>query len=368
MLRTLAKSGLASGIHLTGLDSLIGARKGLRRKPLIICYHRVVRDFEASSKHSIPSILVSTRTFEDHLDWIGRHYDYVSLDELAELPDGLSSRGRPVAAITFDDGYADVHHNAVPILSRKGIPSASFVVTDLVGTRRLQLHDEVYLLISGAMRQWQKGNEFRIDDFLKSLRLDPYVTISLRNHASALDGERDPFRLTRVFLAALTQAELREAIVRLREIAPISEELLEEFRSVSWEELKAMAAQGVTIGSHTKSHVLLVNEADETIAEELQVSKDELERRLGFPIKHFAYPDGRFNTTAVNEVSTAGYHSAYTICMHRHQDYPELTIPRRVLWEKSCMDSAGRFSPAIMSCQVNGLFEPAMRCQQPHWS
>src|SRR5262249_28792739 len=55
---------------------------------------------------------------------------------------------RPVAAVTFDDGYRDVYELAFPMLSRKGIPAAVFVITDLVGTMRPPLCDRLYLLVA----------------------------------------------------------------------------------------------------------------------------------------------------------------------------------------------------------------------------
>src|SRR5437867_4054170 len=77
----------------------------------------------------------------------------------------------------------------------------------------------------------------------------------------------------------------------------------------------------------------------------------------GRPVWHFAYPDGRFNAAVVDEVAAAGYRFAYTTCRHRDPRRPLLTVPRRLLWENSCVDAAGRFSPAIMRCHVQGLFD-----------
>src|SRR5688572_31047505 len=43
--------------------------------------------------------------------------------------------------------------NAVPILKRKGIPAASFVVTDLIGRSAWQMHDKLYHLVEKAFNQ-----------------------------------------------------------------------------------------------------------------------------------------------------------------------------------------------------------------------
>ena len=100
----------------------------------MIGYHRVVEDFASSAETSIPSMLVSRQMLERHLDWIGRRFRFVSLDELGARLDASDSRDDPIAAITFDDGYRDFYDHALPLLKQKGIPAAVFVVTDLVGT------------------------------------------------------------------------------------------------------------------------------------------------------------------------------------------------------------------------------------------
>jgi len=52
------------------------------------------------------------------------------------------------------------------------------------------------------------------------------------------------------------------------------------------------------------------------------------------------------STPSVQLPRTSGFQFAYTTCRHRLPTYPHLTIPRKLLWENSCMDSLGRFSPA----------------------
>ena len=366
MFRAIAKNGIAASIHWTGLGRLIGSRRGLSGAPLVLCYHRVVEDFRTSVQHSIAPMLVSTRTFEKQLDWIGKRYDFISADQLADIAEGRSAPRKPVAAITFDDGYADVYRHAFPVLRRKGIPSANFVVTDLIGTRRLQLHDELYFLISMALRQWQTKQRRSMQDFARNLEMDASTSTRLCNYAPDPAVLNDAFKITRVFLEALSQAELGTTISALRARLKISDEVLNGFISQDWDMLREMSRNDVTIGSHTRSHALLVNESKATIRAEITGSKQVLEQHLGIPIHHFAYPDGRFDRAAVEGVVAAGFRSAYTICMHQDPLHPLFTISRRVLWENSSMAGFGGFSSAIMSCMVNGIFEPAFKCQQVH--
>ena len=127
-----------------------------------------------------------------------------------------------------------------------------------------------------------------------------------------------------------------------------------------------MHRAGVTIGSHTRTHALLSHEDPTRVRDEVDGSRQELERRLGAPVCHLAYPDGRFNGAVVDEVAAAGYRLAFTTCRHRDLRHPRLTVPRRLLWQNSCTDGAGRFSPALMRCQVQGVFDRIGRCRQDH--
>src|SRR5204862_1221215 len=110
----------------------------------------VVEDYDTESQYEMPSMLISRTMFEHHLECLGRRFRFVSLDEIgARLASGRPFT-EPVAAITFDDGYQDVYENAFPVLKRKGIPAAMFVVTDLVGQPFWQIHDTLYHLVAKA--------------------------------------------------------------------------------------------------------------------------------------------------------------------------------------------------------------------------
>lgn len=68
-------------------------------------------------------------TFRGKLEWLMRHYDIVSLEELLSRPLGQ----RTQVAITFDDGYACWHELAAPILEDLKIPAVFFVCSGFVG-------------------------------------------------------------------------------------------------------------------------------------------------------------------------------------------------------------------------------------------
>ena len=79
----------------------------------------------------------------------------------------------------------------------------------------------------------------------------------------------------------------------------------------SWVELAELAAAGMTIGGHSKSHPFLFKIHDAAaLDEEVSTSKNILEKHLGKPITIFAYPFGRYTDENIAAVKRAGYLAA----------------------------------------------------------
>lgn len=361
MLRRLAKTGIASALEWTGANELIGCLTAPPNLPLVIGYHAVVEDTAAHKGRSNPSNLISLKMLERHLDWLGRRYRFISLDELSAQLEGGESFEKPAVAITFDDGYAGVYHHAFPLLKRKGIPAGLFLVTDLIGTASLQHYDKLYLLLAGALAT---GRAVPHD----VVRLCATLGLSLQPSKKMRAIFHDPFLSMRLLFTSFPQEKINRVIKALEAVVPIDESDFQELHSLSWGMVSEMHCNGMTIGSHTKTHALLTSESWQRVTEETTDSRLTLEHMLGTRITHFAYPDGRFNAAVVRSVADAGYRYGYTICPHRDSAHPRLTIPRKFLWENSCVDALGRFSSSIMSCSVHWMFDILVRCNQNHAS
>jgi peptidoglycan/xylan/chitin deacetylase (PgdA/CDA1 family) len=356
-LRGQVKSALASAI--AGVrEHRIGAM--LARPPyhpLIFGYHRVVEDFAAAAQTEMPSMLIGRDMFERHIDWIGRHFRFASLDEIGGRVASGTPFTEPVAAITFDDGYRDVFDHAYPLLKRKGIPAAMFVVTDLVGHALWQPHDRLYRLMVKALALWDDPRR-QLLDLLSDLDLPEADRLSAR---AATD---DAMGIVSTLVPELSHAQADQVLEGLE--AAVGNGFGPAPRALTWSMLAEMRRAGFVIGSHTETHVSLPTEPPGTVAAEIEGSKRALERQLGEPITHFAYPGGQFTAPIVEAIHRAGYQFAYTACPHGHARFPELTIERLLLWEGSSVDADGGFSQDILSCQAHRLWPPARRCQVHH--
>ena len=84
---------------------------------------------------------VSPRVFARQLRYISRSHHIVGMGEALEA---LSVRGpvrKPLAVITFDDGYRSVFEEARPQFQALGVPACCFVSTDFLGSDRRFSHD-----------------------------------------------------------------------------------------------------------------------------------------------------------------------------------------------------------------------------------
>jgi peptidoglycan/xylan/chitin deacetylase (PgdA/CDA1 family) len=345
----LAKTTLAAALSWSGINAWLRQRPPAM--PLILGYHRVVESAAAMGEQTFSGMTVSQPTLRAHLEWVGRRFRFVSLDELGALLERRAPCGN-LAAVTFDDGYQDVHDYGLPLLQQMGVPAGVFVVSGLIGTKNLLLHDQLYQVVSEAFAT-NRAMPASFVNALKGCNHWNRRASTARTHA------------VRALLERVPVANLRRIVDELnaeRSWRPPSNDLA----PVDWEALKAMQRAGVIIGSHTHTHAVLTREDDATVLEELKRSRSVLEAGLGARVRHFAYPDGRFDPRVLRAVTAAGYRYAYTICNHRDPWNPLLTIPRLMLWEASCNGMFGGFSASLMDCHVASLLPFPATCRDNH--
>ena len=88
---------------------------------------------------------------------------------------------------------------------------------------------------------------------------------------------------------------------------------LDELATMTWDELRSHAADGIGIGAHTVSHPHLPLLSDHELRSELADSKSELEAELGNPCIDLAYPYGEHDERVRAAVRAAGYETAFAL-------------------------------------------------------
>jgi len=97
----------------------------------------------------------------------------------------------------------------------------------------------------------------------------------------------------------------------------VTTDFLGHGRFMTWPQIKELEAQGMSIGSHTKSHPFLARVSEPRVKGEVEGSKAVLEKFLGHPVRTFAYPYGSYNSRVASAVHAAGYDAARGVASGR---------------------------------------------------
>jgi peptidoglycan/xylan/chitin deacetylase (PgdA/CDA1 family) len=252
-------------------------------------------------------------------------FDVIPLDA---IPDRLrpGPAGRPFAALTFDDGYRDNVDHAWPVLRRHNAPWTVFVTTDFVDGRGRLWWIELEEAIARRDRV-----AFRCNGKLRDL---PSRTTVEKQAA---------FEAVYRHLRAGPEERLRALTADLAAQADVDTARLTTDLCLGWDEVDALGRQpDITIGAHSLSHPILAKCSEIAATREMTESKALLERRLGRPVRHLAYPFGDPSAVGSREfrlARQAGYVTAIT------------TRPAHVF-----PDHAG-YLHALPRVSINGLFQ-----------
>lgn len=223
-------------------------------------------------------------------------YVPVPLDAVpARLRDG-SPDGRRFVAYTFDDGYADNLHTALPIFRRHAIPFTVYVTTGFM---------------DGEIPVWRYALE-RLLARVDQIELPDAAGPRSRRMTTLEDRRRVFFEIqARLFRADPAEtAQILEAIFRGHETPPGAVDVLTP------EQVKALAADPlVTIGAHTRTHPVLAGLSRADARREIDASRERLENLLGHRVRHFAYPFGSRAACSPREealVGECGFETAVT--------------------------------------------------------
>lgn len=307
----------------------------------IVAYHRVVADIAKAEREAIYGIVVSAETFRRHCKMLKNSFDVVSLETAAQFLDGSRRIEKPLAVITFDDGYLDFYEVAFPILRELGLPAVNFLPTDFIGGDKILAHDRVFWLIKLA-----KEKRISIRAALENAGIQTAAKIS---------GETDSLAICDA-LVHLPNI-LREKVISELERA-IGENPVEyprEYELLDWEQIETMHGENIDFGFHTANHVVLPLEDDAVLKTEIIAGKLELEKRLNKKVVSFAYPNGAYDARIKRAVAEAGFEIAVTT--ERKLNLPEksdlLALGRFSLCEESTRGIRGIYSPAVANLRLN---------------
>ena len=298
------KSAAAAIFHHAG--GLAAVRWRNRQGLRILMYHRF-RDRAALARQCAH---------------IRRHYHPVSMATVAEWLHAGCNLPPYALAVTVDDGYGDFQEAGYPVFAEYGIPATVFLVTDFLDGKSWLWFDRVVYAfrkatVSEASVEMPGGNV-------------------LRFKLGSEDSRRAAGQRLANLMVALSPADRRELVGALPRLlqAEMPEQAPEEYRPLSWDTVRSLAASGVEFGAHTKTHPILSAVTDpEELREEIAGSKARIESELDRPVLHFCYPNGKMQDigpAAAEAVRVAGMRTAVTAEPGLNQVHQDAFFLRRI--------------------------------------
>jgi peptidoglycan/xylan/chitin deacetylase (PgdA/CDA1 family) len=218
---------------------------------------------------------IDAAQFDRICAWLARWFHVMPLVAASQaLVDGtLPPRA---LCITFDDGYADNHDVALPILQRHGLVATFFIAVGYLNGGRMW-NDTIAEAIRGARHDAVDFSAAGLGD-LGTLRL------------ASIDDKRAAVGRS---LGACKYLPLDERERVAQALAAATGATLPDDLMMSSQQVQALHRAGMAIGGHTVKHPILATLQAADAQREIVAGKQWLEDLLQAPVQSFAYPNGR---------------------------------------------------------------------------
>lgn len=188
---------------------------------------------------------------------------------------GNEKTDKPVAVITFDDGFLNNYSYAFPILKKYNLPASIFLSTNLIDKNETVWFCKViYMIEKSYCKQitWE-GRELNIETDSNKRIASAYIQSSIKQlHPSLIIKEI-------IRLAALTDVEINLNGT--------------PYEMLTSSQIKEMYYSNlITFGGHTSNHTILAKLSEKESSQEIEGSLKYISNLTEQPCRLFAYPNG----------------------------------------------------------------------------
>lgn len=292
---------------------------GAQARLSVLIFHRVLPAPDALLPDE-----VDARRFDEICGWLKRWLNVLALDEAVQR---LQAGTLPACAtcITFDDGYADNHDVALPVLQRHGLPATFFIATGFLDGGRMW-NDTVIELVRRTRLPMLS---------LEGLLGAEFSCVPVRS----LEDKRAAIE------SLISQLKYQPVSLRLglaEQLALQAEVHLPTDLMMTSDQVRALRRAGMQIGAHTVSHPILATLDRATAHSEIAISKRVLENLLGERVGLLAYPNGKpavdYNAESVALARALGFDAAVSTQWGASRaDTDVFQLPRFTPWDRTAL-------------------------------
>lgn len=283
----------------------------------ILMYHKVLPRHLASI-YPLRNLVVNVQLFKQQMSWLAENFEVVTIHDAMVRLDQRLGQGvhgqRPLACVTFDDGYRDNFEHASPVLESLGLRATFFVSTGFI--------EGEALWFDRAAFAWQydpvaamKGTRFAESNCGEAL-----------HSVTTLDGWVGGMKKM--------SSESRNAILDALESSTMMPD--EIFGPMTIEQIGELAGRGHEIGAHSVTHPILTEISDASLRMEMAQPRARLQAWTGQHVQGFCYPNGAYDERVIAAVREAGYQYGCTVSRGiATRSGDRMALPRRAILSSS---------------------------------
>ncbi len=245
---------------------------------------------------------VCVSRLREHLKWYQQHFNVFSLGEILKRVREDLPLPENSLFIVFHDGYRGSYDIAFPMLKDFGLKATFFIATDFIGT-----NNRFWVDLLDAALKYTQIKTISINQLLGETTLN-LQSLTDRQAASSKIRKHLKNKPIDKFNELFNQLIVDLGFAKVTNIPMLGEH--EAF--INWEMAREMTREGMEFGSHTHRHVICAHQDDETVKEEMEISKKVLEREIGQPCDLFCYPNGNYPSDGNDATDRLAFEAGYT--------------------------------------------------------
>lgn len=271
----------------------------------VLCIHGVTKNRRLRKTANFEGRHIHKDRFREIIRYIRRYFNPIDLAQLEGYYYAEKPLPKHPILITLDDGFANNYYHAFPILKEHDFPATIFLATGYIDNKKTYWVERLEHSISRTRCQMLNINI-----------LDKYFALPLK---TLREKEYTYMEILRFLKSGFNFSKIDKAVSNICDYLGFSsltiDEGSEDYRFLTWEQIKEMRKAGITFGAHTVNHVNLAFEDMSNAELEVKESKLAIEKELGAECSTFCYPFGRsgYNEVLEGLLKRSGYKLSFQL-------------------------------------------------------